>query len=59
MLCEVAATIAQLLVRGGNRVGAVVYDNETARTIPPRQGRNQVLALIRGAAPARPAPAAR
>jgi len=47
VLCEVSATLAQLLVRGGNRVGAVVYDNESARTIPPRQGRNQVLALIR------------
>ena len=47
VLYEVAATLAQLLVRGGNRVGAVVYDNDTASTIPPRQGRNQVLALIR------------
>jgi uncharacterized protein (DUF58 family) len=46
VLCEVAATIAQLLVRSGNRVGAVVYDNETTRTIPPRQGRNQVLVLV-------------
>ena len=45
VLCEVAATIAQLLVRGGNRVGALVYDNVTVRTIPPRQGRKQVLAL--------------
>jgi uncharacterized protein (DUF58 family) len=45
VLCEVAATIAQLLVRGGNRVGAVVYDNEQITTIPPRQGRKQVLAL--------------
>ena len=42
-----AATIAQLFVRGGNRVGAVVYDNDTTKTIPPRQGRNQVLVLIR------------
>ena len=47
VLCEVAATIAQLLVRGGNRIGAVVYENDTARTIPPRQGRNQVLLLIK------------
>ncbi|MGH9225486.1 MAG: DUF58 domain-containing protein [Acidimicrobiales bacterium] len=47
LLCEVAATLAQLFVRGGNRVGAIVYDNDTATTIPPRQGRNQVLALIR------------
>ena len=46
VLCEVAATIAQLFVRGGNRVGALVYDNESVRTIPPRQGRNQVLVLI-------------
>lgn len=46
VLCEVAATIAQLFVRGGNRVGAIVYDNENVRTIPPRQGRNQVLAIV-------------
>ncbi len=47
VLQEVAATIAKLLVRGGNRVGAVVYDNESVLTIPPRQGRTQVLALTR------------
>jgi uncharacterized protein (DUF58 family) len=46
VLCEVAATIAQLFVRGGNRVGAIVYDNDSLRTIPPRQGRNQVLTLL-------------
>ena len=33
--------------RGGNRVGAIVYDGEHQWTIPPRQGRNQVLALVR------------
>jgi uncharacterized protein (DUF58 family) len=47
VLRDVAATIAKLLVRGGNKVGAVVYDNETVRTMPPRQGRTQVLALTR------------
>ncbi len=47
VLTEVAATLAQLLVRGGNRVGALVYDNDVVRTIPPRQGRNQVLLLLR------------
>src|SRR5438309_9496252 len=41
VLAEVAATIAQLLVRGGNKVGAIIDDNQRARTIPPRQGRNQ------------------
>jgi len=46
VLCDVAGTIAQLFVRGGNRVGAFVYDNESVRTIPPRQGRNQVLVVI-------------
>jgi uncharacterized protein (DUF58 family) len=47
VLCELAATIARLLTRGGNRVGAILYDNEIESTIPPRAGRNQVLALTR------------
>src|SRR5688500_14937263 len=46
VLCEVAATISQGLVRGGNRVGAILDDNERLRTLPPRQGRNQVLAVV-------------
>src|SRR5947208_14771042 len=40
VLCEIAGTIAKLLVRDGNRVGAIVYDNSTDFVIPPRQGRN-------------------
>ena len=47
VLCELAAAFAQLLVRGGNRVGAIVYDGERAWTVRPRQGRFQVLALVR------------
>lgn len=47
VLCELAGTIARLLSRGGNRVGAILYDNEIERTIPPRRGRSHVLALIR------------
>jgi uncharacterized protein (DUF58 family) len=47
VLCDVAGTIARLFVRGGNRVGALVYDNDRTTTIPARQGRNQVLLLIR------------
>jgi uncharacterized protein (DUF58 family) len=46
VLCELAATFGQLLVRGGNRVGAIVYDGDQQWTIPPRQGRQQVLALL-------------
>ncbi len=47
VLCELAATLARLLTRGGNRVGALLYDNEIECTLPARSGRNQVLALTR------------
>jgi uncharacterized protein (DUF58 family) len=47
VLCELAAAFGQLLTRGGNRIGAVVYDGEKEWTIQPRQGRFQVLALLR------------
>ena len=45
MLVEVAITLARVLTRGGNRVGAILYNNAVERTIPPRNGRNQVLRL--------------
>jgi len=45
VLTELATTLARLFTRGGNRVGAVLYNNRTERTIPPRTGRNQVLLL--------------
>ncbi|MGA3351786.1 MAG: DUF58 domain-containing protein [Acidimicrobiales bacterium] len=47
VLSELAAAICQLLVRGGNRVGAVISDGMHEWSIPPRQGRNQVLAIVR------------
>jgi uncharacterized protein (DUF58 family) len=47
LLSDFTTTIARLLIRSGNRVGAIVYDNDVSRTIPPRQGRNQVLLLLR------------
>ena len=47
VLCELATTFARLLTRGGNRVGAILFDNELEETLPPRSGRNQVLALAR------------
>ena len=47
VLCEIASTIARLLTRGGNRVGAILYDNDIEATLPPRGGRNQVLAIAR------------
>ena len=37
VLTEFVATIARLLTRGGNRVGAVLYDNAVEQIIEPRQ----------------------
>ncbi|HTW08164.1 MAG TPA: DUF58 domain-containing protein [Acidimicrobiales bacterium] len=47
VLFELAATFGQLLVRNGNRIGAIVYDGSEQWALPPRQGRSQVLALVR------------
>jgi len=47
VLCELATTLARLLTRSGNRVGAVLFDNEIESTLPPRNTRNQVLTLSR------------
>jgi uncharacterized protein (DUF58 family) len=47
VLGELATTFARLLTRSGNRVGAILFDNEIEETIPPRSTRNQVLALAR------------
>ncbi len=46
VVTEVAATIAQLLTRGGNRVGAILFDNAVERMIPPGHGRGQVLRIM-------------
>ncbi|HEY7718146.1 MAG TPA: DUF58 domain-containing protein [Pedococcus sp.] len=45
VLVEVATTLAQVLARGGNRVGAVLFNNAVELTVPPGQGRRQVLRL--------------
>jgi uncharacterized protein (DUF58 family) len=47
VLCELATTVARIFTRGGNRFGAILFDNEIERVVPPRSGRNQVLALTR------------
>jgi uncharacterized protein (DUF58 family) len=44
---ELAVSIARLVSRGGNRVGAILYDNAGHRVIPPRGGRDQVLRITR------------
>jgi uncharacterized protein (DUF58 family) len=47
VLTDLVATLARLLTRGGNRVGAVLYENAVERIIEPRSGRNQVLRIAR------------
>ena len=55
VLIDFVTTLARLLTRHGNRVGAVFYGGQVERTIPARGGRIQVLRLIndlqRAAAP--------
>jgi uncharacterized protein (DUF58 family) len=46
-LAELALTLARLLGRGGNRVGAVLYDTGQTRIVPPGTGRNQALRIGR------------
>jgi len=58
LLHEFSATVAHLLIRDGNRVGAILYDNEVETVLPPRQGRDQVLLLLRALLQAPPAPGA-
>jgi uncharacterized protein (DUF58 family) len=45
VLIDLVATLARLLTRHGNRVGAILYGGSADRTIPARGGRIQVLRL--------------
>ncbi len=46
MLIDFVATMARILTRHGNRVGAIFYGRKVELTIPARGGRMQVLLLI-------------
>jgi uncharacterized protein (DUF58 family) len=46
VLIDFVTTLARLLTRHGNRVGAMFYGSQVERTIPPRGGRIQVLRLV-------------
>jgi uncharacterized protein (DUF58 family) len=46
VLIDFVTTLARLLTRHGNRVGAIFYGSRVERTIPARGGRVQVLRLI-------------
>ena len=45
VLTELAVCLARLFTQGGNRVGAILYDNRFQRVIPARTGRTHVLHL--------------
>jgi len=42
-LTDTVVAMARLLTNGGNRIGAVFWDNDVQAVIEPRGGRNQVL----------------
>src|SRR6266498_2540065 len=46
VLVDFVTTLARLLTRHGNRVGAIFYGSRVERIIPARGGRNQVLRLV-------------
>src|SRR5512139_939884 len=46
VLVDLVATIARLLTRHGNRVGAIFYESRIERVIPAAGGRLQVLRII-------------
>jgi uncharacterized protein (DUF58 family) len=46
VLIDFVTTVARLLTRHGNRVGAIFYGSKIERTVPARGGRIQVLRLV-------------
>jgi uncharacterized protein (DUF58 family) len=45
VLGELALVLARLFGRGGNRVGALLYDTGAVRTVPPGSGRRHTLRI--------------
>lgn len=46
VLVEFTATLARLLTRGGNRIGAILYDGDRPVPLPAGSGRLHVLRLV-------------
>lgn len=44
---ELAIALGRLVSQGGNRVGAILFDNSARQVIPPRTGRDQILRITR------------
>jgi uncharacterized protein (DUF58 family) len=42
---ELAVSLGRVIAQGGNRVGAILYDNGKHLIIPPRTGRDQILRI--------------
>jgi len=59
VLGELALVLARLFGRGGNRVGALCYDNGAMRTVPPGTGRRHALRIGAQLSPASAAAAGR
>src|SRR5215475_13039903 len=49
VLAELAIVLARLFSRGGNRVGALLYDTGMLRTVPPGAGASSSLSLTSSA----------
>lgn len=47
MLVDVVTTLARLLTRHGNRVGAIFYGAQIERTLPAQSGRRHLLRLVK------------
>ena len=46
VMVDFVGLLARLLTRNGNRVGAILHDNNVMSAVPPRGGRPQVLRII-------------
>lgn len=44
-LTDLAITLARLLSQNGNRVGAILFDNDFQKIVPPSTGRSQALRI--------------
>lgn len=42
---ELAVALGRVVSQGGNRVGAILFDNDSHLVVPPRTGRDQILRI--------------
>lgn len=56
---ELSISLARLVSQGGNRVGAILFDNDAHKVVPPRGGRDQILRIAHELTRAQPGAAGR